>query len=141
MTFGAADTDLLHLSDGSVCCSGVDLLGLGEGFRFNYLEAIRAAKDHGRIEWASLEGKWRPSRSIAMHVNSKSRSQASCTIETEVRAKWGAVSHGATPASFYGVESIDSRDDEMSPARYVLSKEVRALMAPPASVISELYPQ
>lgn len=130
MTFGAADTDLLHLSDGAVCCSGADLLGLGEGFRFNYLEAIRAARDHGRVELASLDAVWRPSRSIAMHVNSKSRSQAACTIESEIRAKWGSVSHGATPASFYGVEAINV-SSMRSGAQYVLTKEVRALMNQP----------
>lgn len=135
LSFGAADTDLLHLSDGAVCCSGADLLGLGDGFRFNYLEAIRSARDHGRIEWASIQDKWRPSRSIAMYVNSSSRSQAACTVETEVRAKWSSVSHGATPMSFYGVDIVEPRESDDVEARYVLREDVRKLMAPPVTEI------
>jgi len=41
MSFGAADSDLLHWSDGNVCCSAVDLLGMGNGMRFNFLTAVR----------------------------------------------------------------------------------------------------
>jgi DNA repair photolyase len=64
MLFGAADNDLLHLSDGTSCCSSVDRLGLETNYRFTFTQAVRAHQ-HGRVSFAAIASEWRPTGSVA----------------------------------------------------------------------------
>ncbi|MCZ3378392.1 hypothetical protein [Rhizobium sp. AG207R] len=109
MLYGAADSDLLHFSDGSSCCSGADLLGLQSPFTFTFTQAIRAAKNL-RIEFRSIADEWRPQKSIALYVNSKSRLGESAGIEAYIRHAWNGLAHGASPAMYYGVNPTDEYD-------------------------------
>ncbi|MDR6192848.1 DNA repair photolyase [Agrobacterium pusense] len=111
MLYGAADSDLLHLSDGSSCCSGVDLLGLKSRFTFTFTQAVRAARDL-RIEFHSIADEWRPQKSIARYVNSKSRLGKSSGVEAYIRDSWNGLAHGASPAMYYGVRPTDEYDSE-----------------------------
>lgn len=110
MTFGAADSDLLHLSDGSVCCSGADLLGMGQGFEFNFLTAVRKGMDSGFVTFDLIADAWRPLGSIAQYVNSNSRSNGRSTIDQYIKDRWNGVSNGPSPRSFFGVLPTDRFD-------------------------------
>jgi DNA repair photolyase len=109
LTFGAADTDLLHFSDGNVCCSGADLFGLGEGFGFNYLRAVKSGIADDRISVGSLRHQWRPERSILEFVNSNSRLHDG-RVEEFIRYRWNGVSNGPSPLMFYGVKDSGKLD-------------------------------
>jgi DNA repair photolyase len=126
LSFGAADNDLLHLSDGQVCCSGADLLGLGPGFNYNYLEAIRRRDSNLRISYSSLSETWSPRKSIARYVNSTSRIQGA-TLDEYIRANWNGARHGTSPDAFYGVSRCDLVDSDGHQI-YLLSREVEELI-------------
>ena len=114
MLFGAADNDLLHLSDGTSCCSSIDRLGLETKFRFTFTQAVRA-HCQGRVSFAAIASEWRPTRSVARYVNSKSRI-ARGTTEDYVRSHWNGFRHGSGLESFFGV----SRTDEVDPDGFVI---------------------
>jgi hypothetical protein len=111
LSFGAADNDLLHLSDGSVCCSGADLLGLGQGFQFNFLSAVRMGFSGDDITFQSLSEAWRPQRPISEYVNSRSR-RPNESIESFIKARWNGVANGPSPTSFHGVSDTGKTDPE-----------------------------
>jgi DNA repair photolyase len=127
LSFGAADNDLLHLSDGSVCCSGADLLGMGGGLKFNFLTAVRSGLSGDPITFASIARNWRPKRSIAEFVNSRSR-QTSQTFDLFLRSRWNGVPNGPSPEAFYGV--IDSGEQDQEGMKiYKIRDAVRRLTA------------
>jgi hypothetical protein len=117
MSFGAADTDLLPLSDGLCCCSGADmLLDSGVPFQFNYLGAVRNAGPGGRVTFASLNGLWAPGGSIARMVNSRSRVKRpdgrSASIADYIKANWNGRRNGCSPQMFYGVQPTGDVDED-----------------------------
>lgn len=111
LSFGAADNDLLHLSDGSVCCSGADLLGLGQGFKFNFLSAVRRGFSGDDITFGSLSAAWRPQRPISEYVNSRSR-QPNESVGSFIKARWNGVANGPSPTSFHGVSDTGETDGD-----------------------------
>lgn len=128
MFFGAADNDLLHLSDGTSCCSSVDRLGLETSYRFTFTQAVRG-HHYGRVTFDSIASEWRPGRSIARYVNSNSRITGG-TTEHYVRRHWNGYRHGSGLESFYGV----SRTDEVDPegfSVYRLSSDIAELVSSP----------
>lgn len=125
MFFGAADNDLLHLSDGKSCCSSVDLIKFEKSFRFTFTQAIKN-NVNGLVRYSSIRDEWRPSRSIARYVNSNSRIRGG-DIESYVRAGWNGSRLGLSPLSYYGVE--ETGDFEEGFAVYSLSSEVRSFLA------------
>jgi DNA repair photolyase len=125
LTFVAADTDLLHLSDGESCCSGADLLGFATAYRFTYTQALHASTN-GEVRFASIAKEWRPSRSIGQFVNSKCRLPGSSPDEY-VRDGWNGILHGHSPKDFYGVSDTGQKDNEGF-VIYQVSDEVRSLM-------------
>ncbi len=117
MSFGAADTDLLPISDSACCCSGADmLLRGGRPFEFNYLGAVRRATSDGIITFASLDNCWTPVGSIAPVINSHSRIRradgTSAAIADYIRANWNGRKNGCSPQMFYGIEPAGQVDDE-----------------------------
>jgi hypothetical protein len=112
LSFGAADTDLLHWSDGGVCCSAADLLGIGEGMRFNFLSAVRKGMTSGTISFGDIADEWRPLGSISQFVNSRSRTNGRQTVESFIRARWNGVNNGPSPLSFFGVQATEKYDQQ-----------------------------
>lgn len=125
--FGAADNDLLHFSDGGVCCSGSDLLGLGDGFRYNYLEAIRRRNNQSVITLASLDDVWRPVGSVSQYVNSSSRIPGA-SMGVYIEANWNSGAHDSSIRSFYGVSALDE-DDSNGFRKYRLDDSVDKMIA------------
>lgn len=128
LSFGAADNDLLLLSDGDCCCSGVDLVNSAfRAFsRFTYTEAARRGAHENRITFDALRNVWHPRRSIAEFVNSRSRLPRSTVgrgIDAYVERGWNGVANGASPAGLFGVVSAGS--DSNGRAIYELLPEVR----------------
>jgi DNA repair photolyase len=123
--FGAADSDLLHLSDGTSCCSSVDKLGLATTYRFTFTQAVRA-HDKGKICFSGIANEWRPSRSVARYVNSRSRIIGG-TMEDYIRTHWNGFRHGSGLESFYGVNRVGERDCDGFDI-YVLSAEAQKLI-------------
>ncbi|TGQ63880.1 hypothetical protein EN829_021465 [Mesorhizobium sp. M00.F.Ca.ET.186.01.1.1] len=126
MLFGAADNDLLHLSDGTSCCSSVDQLGFKSAFRFTFTQAIHA-HDEGRISFASIADQWRPHRSIGRYVNSKSRIPTG-SVEDYIRNHWNGYRHGTALDSYFGVRRSDERDGNGFVV-YELAEDVRRLLS------------
>jgi hypothetical protein len=120
LSFGAADTDLLPIGDGSCCCSGLDLLDSWSGFHFrhNFAEAIRRASPDGVVTYSSIEECWLPSRSISRWVNSRSRlpfdtdQGSGASMQAYLLRNWEGSPNGPMPEGFYGVSSAGSRDPE-----------------------------
>lgn len=131
LSFGAADNDLLHLSDGRVCCSGADLLGMGEGYQFNFLSAVRKGAASGEVRFDSIRDLWRPARSIAQYVNSNSR-EAGQTVDSFIRKRWNGAPNGTSPSAFFGVHD-DNRLDADGFKIYRLDEDVRQMMRIPES--------
>jgi DNA repair photolyase len=125
LSFGAADNDLLHLSDGSVCCSGADLLGIGKGLQFNFLSAVRTGLIGNPITFQSIAHEWRPTRPIAEYVNSRSR-QPNESFDSFIRSRWNGVQNGPSPQAFHGV--LDTGDvDREGMKIYLVQDDVRLL--------------
>jgi len=125
MSFGAADTDLLHFGDGQMCCSGADLMGFGSGFEFNFLSAVHSGMHGGKVSFDSIERKWRPHKSIAEYINSNSRASGN-TVGDFIKARWNGVQNGPSPETFFGVvktESYDSNEFRI----YEIQPEARQL--------------
>lgn len=110
LTFGAADNDLLHLSDGESCCSGADLMGFDTVYRFTYTQAIHASID-GSVRFESLKAEWRPKKSVGQFVNSNSRIPGS-SVEAYLRDAWNGRMNGCSPANYYGLSATGEHDDE-----------------------------
>jgi len=110
MSFGAADNDFLHWSDGLVCCSGADLLGMGNGLQFNFTTAVRRGIASRTIKFDSIRAEWRPMRSISEFVNSHSRRRCGETVETYIRDRWNGATNGPSPMSYFGVSRSEEKD-------------------------------
>lgn len=108
-TFGAADCDLLPLSDGDSCCSGIDLHGMQSPYRFTFTQAIKKAR-RGKVEFASIKQEWRPTGSIGQFVNSNSRI-ARAPVEEYIREAWNGRPNSLSPASFHGISESGTFDD------------------------------
>lgn len=113
-SFGAADTDLLLLSDGECCCSGVDLLGMDSHHRFTYLEAVRRG-DPDRLRYEALDGVWRPPGTLSRFVNSRSRlpttAGAGAQMVDYLRHNWNGRSNGPSPGMLWGVQTTEESDE------------------------------
>lgn len=127
LTFGAADNDLLPLSDGNSCCSGADLLGFGTTYRFTYTQAVHAAAS-GRVRFSNIAHEWHPTRAIGKFVNSRSR-RLSWSVDEYLRARWNGRRNGPSPAMFYGIHATNERDKD-GYTIYQVSSEVMNLRAP-----------
>jgi hypothetical protein len=130
MTFAAADTDLLLLSDGRACCSAIDVMGpeFQTFFRYTYSEACRRGLDGRTITRDTLAEEWRPRQSVGMYVNSSSRIPGGAGIDAYYDRNWNGSTHGASPAGFYGVVAKPGSDHHGF-ATYELTQELKHLMA------------
>ncbi|MGZ4401531.1 MAG: radical SAM protein [Gaiellaceae bacterium] len=115
LSFGAADTDLLPMSDGEVCCSGADLHlhDPGRSFKRNYLAAVRSAQ-YGIVEPTTIQGEWTPQRSLARFVNSRSRivGTRGAVMADYLERNWNGRNNGPSPGMFHGVESTGEYDSD-----------------------------
>jgi hypothetical protein len=133
MTFGAADTDLLLLSDGRACCSGIDLLhkSFGSFFTYTYTEACRQGLGGEIIRMTRLDEEWRPIGTVSRFVNSSSRlptsSGAGAGIDDYIRRNWNGSRNGPSPQTLYGVEETGDADDRGF-AFYRMNDRVRRLI-------------
>lgn len=131
MTFGAADSDLLLLSDGGCCCSGADLVsGFENYFKFNFLEAAKRGLSSGRMSIDSLADQWVPTGSIAEHVNSHSRlplaESVGASIKHYIANAWNGAPNGPHPTALHGV--ADSGEIDQNGFKiYEISDEWRKL--------------
>jgi len=129
LTFGAAGTDLLPLSDGQACCSGADLLlpDAGRLFSRNFLTSVRRAKG-GVISHGSIARLWSPSRSVAKFINSDSRiAESGAPIGDYVDRNWNGRNNGPSPEMFYGVVPT-GRSDRRGFALYKIEPWLKALL-------------
>lgn len=131
LTFGAADNDLLHLSDGNCCCSGLDMMDSSLNFfKFNYTEAVRKPDSNGHIGFGSIADGWSPTRSIGQYMNSNSRLSANnksgVGIREYIAKNWNA-KKGNSPLSFHGVSETGSVDSEGFKI-YQIDDQIRGLM-------------
>jgi hypothetical protein len=117
MTYGFADLDLLHLSDGRCCCSGIDAIQGFQGFnRFTITEATKTAmelKAPVRIE--HIVEYFTPRSTISHWVNSRVRravNTPAAPIEAYIRHKWLTYSSHLTPAMFQGIERDQSNPEQ-----------------------------
>ena len=132
LSFGAADNDLLLLSDGDCCCSGIDLFeGFQEFYRFNYVEAIRSGEATNQVTISALDRIWHPKRSISQYINSHSRIHDSQPQGTGIRRyiehNWNGSLNGNSPEALFGVADTGESDDRGFRI-YALSDEVRFLL-------------
>jgi hypothetical protein len=132
MTFGAADNDLLLLSDGGCCCSGADHIpGFENYFRYNYLEAARLGLESGVFDYNLLSKTWFPSGSIAEFVNSNSRLPLvhgkGVGVQAYIEANWNGATNGMAPSSLFGIEDSGMKDDS-GLIIYQIKQEVRDLV-------------
>jgi DNA repair photolyase len=130
LSFGAADTDLLLLSDGDCCCSGADLHSAMRSFhRYTYPHAVRRSPPE-RIGLDALDEVWSPEGSIARWVNSKSRLAAAGErgepLASYVRRNWNGRANGPSPALLWGVEPTGTTD-AAGFALYRLTREAQRL--------------
>jgi hypothetical protein len=118
LSFGAADNDLIYLSDGRCCCSGLDLLLPDAAFYSNnYVQACYKVDVEGKLRLRSLREEWSPERTIARFVNSRSRLEASSeggvrTMRDYIADNWNCVDSAPSPASLWGVSRIDEVDED-----------------------------
>jgi len=74
LSFGFADNDLLHYSDGNSCCGAADLYLKNAGFfRGNVLGAIKNKEIGEKVYFSELLDHWIPSEKISSYLNSKAR--------------------------------------------------------------------
>ena len=131
LSFAAADSDLLLLSDGGCCCSGADLIaGFNDYYRFNYVEAVRLGLADNRIDFGRLAHIWRPSATISSHVNSQSRLPAvngrGAGVESYIRHNWNGRPNGHSPLALWGVSGAEELDRQ-GLAVYRVESEARSL--------------
>jgi DNA repair photolyase len=111
LRFGAADTDLLLLSDGACCCSGADLIaGFERYHRYTYTEAARRGIAANEILLDSIAPERPPGKSIGQFVNSRSRLLGGAGIDAYTRANWNGQANGPSPAALAGIIASDRRD-------------------------------
>jgi hypothetical protein len=111
LKFGAADTDLLLLSDGSCCCSGADLIaGFDRFHRYTYTEAARRGIEENEICLTSIAMDQPPGESIGQFVNSRSRLPGGAGVEAYIRANWNGRHNGPSPAALAGISATERRD-------------------------------
>jgi hypothetical protein len=132
MTFGAADNDLLPISDGNCCCSGADFVDGFQGFfRFNYAEAVRRADQEGLTSFHSIGEAWYPAMTMARFMNSRSRivreDGSGGGVKEYLARNWNGRANGASPQMFIGVAATDEVVDGFR--QYRLGDELRQLMS------------
>lgn len=116
MTFGAADSDLLLLSDGGCCCSGADfIVGFENYYKHNYLGAAQSGLEKREISYKLISKTWAPSSSIARFMNSTSRLKAAPSqgagIKDYIIQNWNGSLNGNSIDSFYGIKKTDQIDE------------------------------
>jgi len=127
MSFGAADNDLLLLSDSDACCAGVSgLPGFKNVFRANYLSAARAGLAENRIGIKTLSKEWMPERSVRMYINSHSRGDTTTTVADYIKRGWNGAPNGHSPVSLFGVFDT-GRTDSGGLSIYAFSNAARRM--------------
>jgi DNA repair photolyase len=115
MSFGAGDTDLIHLSDGAGCCNGAGLLLRDCAvFDGNFTGMLKMPGGHGDVTFDRFLDKWSPSRLVNPYLVADSRRK----IEDESRTDWQALmayrwNEGRSiysPSMFAGVEATGQAD-------------------------------
>jgi DNA repair photolyase len=138
LTFGAADNDLLLLSDGQCCCSGVDLHRSSiKFFSHTYTQAARLGLHENRITITSLASQWCPEKSVAQFINSNSRIPAQsgrgAGLRAYIESGWNGTANGNSPASLHGV--VDSGKVDLNGFRiYQFTDWMKALLSVAKSV-------
>ena len=133
VSFGAADNDLIHFSDGRCCCSGLDMLLPDATFYSNnYVQACHKADVDGKLRLDTLREEWSPERTIARFVNSRSRLDAPKgggirTMREYIAENWNCTDAAPSPASLWGVARTNEVDGNGN-ATYVLDANADALM-------------
>lgn len=130
LSFGAADSDLLPISDGDACCSGADLHlpNAGQPFRHTYLTAVRNSPDDV-VAYDTIRSEWAPTGTIARFVNSHSRigGAQGAGIKDYVRRNWNGRPNGPSPGMFAGVKPTE-RFDKSGFQLYAIEPWLRAAM-------------
>jgi hypothetical protein len=136
MTFGAADNDLLLLSDGNCCCSGADLQGFDTHFQCQYTNAARKGMSSGSVTIANIEKEWRPTSTIARFMNSRSRlptkSGVGAGMWDYLKRNWNGRANGNSPSSLYGVQPTEGFD-EQGFRIYSIDDTIKGLLHPRGS--------
>jgi hypothetical protein len=117
LSFGAADNDLLPMSDGSACCAGVDTIWSDvKSFEHNYLGAVRSRDRCSTISHSALNDVWCPTRPAGNVVNSRSRLRSVAGTKPGLRdyidANWNGRANGNSPLAFAGVAKTGRTDDD-----------------------------
>ncbi len=116
MSFAAADSDLLLLSDGNCCCSGADIVSnFSNFFSHNYITAAKSGIQSGKFDISSIGNHWYPNGSISQFINSHSRLHnldgSGANIDTYIRQNWNGSKNGNSPMSIYGVSFSGDKDN------------------------------
>jgi len=134
VSFGAADNDLLHLSDSECCCSGADiLLGDISPWQFNITTAVRRGMRGGIISFDDIDTCWRPNTNMHRYVNSKSRSPSDNRTKSRklfddfIKDAWDGKILACSPTDFFGVEESGGID-RSGRKRYQANSALRSLL-------------
>ncbi|EKY4104981.1 radical SAM protein [Enterobacter cloacae] len=116
LTFGFADNDLLHYSDGSSCCGAADLYLKDAGFfKANILGVIKNKKTREELFFSDLLKHWIPHEKISSYLNSKARIEVNGNKHPEwlgyLKEIWTGKLGIFKPTYFDGVEDTSKVDD------------------------------
>ena len=115
LSFGFADNDLLHFSDGRACCSAADIyLKDFRLFDANVVTSIKDKRPGQLISFPARDTRWYPTFGLTHHLNSK----AVKNLESKQRDDWESVLAAAweanfgvySPTFFYGVVPSSKKD-------------------------------
>ena len=122
MSFGAGDTELIHLSDGPGCCNGSGLLLQDANVLDSNFTGI-LKRGSGKITFSSVMSKWTPSKLVNPYLVVGSRKKAEIEGLSDWQAlmayRWNRSRSIYSPALFAGVSSTGSFDaDGLEVYRY-----------------------
>jgi len=112
ISFGAADIDLLYLSDANCCCSGADLFkGFENWFKFQFSYAVKKSFHSHTIQFSSIEKEWNPKASIKEYIYPNSRLKDNDnSVFQHIKHRWNNLISKNNPTMFEGVKPTDEFD-------------------------------
>jgi DNA repair photolyase len=106
--FGAGDTEFIHLSDGSGCCSCSEFfLKNANQFRTNFVGVLSKKQNNKVVRFDDLKSEWVPQLNVHRYLTTNSRARDNSrelpSLLSLLAHRWNGEKGPYSPTFFYGV--------------------------------------
>ena len=117
ISFGAGDTEFIHLSDGDGCCNGSSqYLRNANQFKSNYTGILKGIENEKKIKFSDITRQWHPELNVHRYLNKNSRVRLDNANDSSwislIGYRWNGYGGPYSPEFFKGVTWENELDED-----------------------------